>query len=765
MCALIDVEPPTLPAAASPRGLGRRLLHSSLLEALAYPHGVDRYVELVRPLLLKRDVRAEVTAVRQQTPKSVTLTLCPNENWRGLRAGQFVGVSVEIDGVRETRPYSPAGSQHAAAGALELTVSTHPEGRVSRYLRKHARPGMIVGLTQADGEFVLPDQRPERVLLISGGSGITPVMAMLRTLCDEGFAGEIGFLNYARSRELALYGVRARSARRPPRAAPRRPRLHARARSAAQRVASAASTCDAVIGEHSSAATFVCGPPALIDSVRAVWAQDGLAEPAVETFTPPALTLRHRRRRGPRQLRRQRTRGRQQRPAAARAGRGRRARPRARMPHGHLQHVQLPQDGRHRAERHHRRDLDRQGRADPDLRVGAGRRRRARPVTTDLDKEPIMSTAAPDLTPEQLEAFGQELDAIRARVVADLGERDADYINKVIRAQRGLEVAGRGLLFLGFLPPAWIGGTAALSLSKILDNMEIGHNVMHGQYDWMNDPRLDGKTFEWDTACPGDQWRHSHNYMHHTHTNIVGKDRDIGYGMLRMSEDQPWHPYYLGNPLYAALLAIFFQYGVALHDLETERIAAGETTLAREARHAGGHLGARCAARRSRTTCSSRCCPAPRSRSCWPATRPRTSPATCGRSRSSSAGTSPTGRTSSPRRRPRTRRAGSGTTASCSARPTSPAASCSTSSRATSAIQIEHHLFPDLPAHRYAEISVEVREIRERYGIPYNTGPLHRQFGSVVRKIVKLALPPLPGRGGSAAARRGAAEGAGRSGS
>ncbi len=191
-----------------------------------------------------------------------------------------------------------------------------------------------------------------------------------------------------------------------------------------------------------------------------------------------------------------------------------------------------------------------------------------------------MSTPAPSLTPEQLEAFGQELDAIRARVVADLGERDADYINKVIRTQRGLEVAGRALLLLGFLPPAWIGGTAALSLSKILDNMEIGHNVMHGQYDWMKDPRLNGKTFEWDTACPGDQWRHSHNYMHHTHTNIVGKDRDIGYGILRMSEEERWHPYYLGNPLYAALLAIFFQYGVALHDLEAERLAAGETTLA-----------------------------------------------------------------------------------------------------------------------------------------------------------------------------------------
>ena len=81
--------------------------------------------------------------------------------------------------------------------------------------------------------------------------------------------------------------------------------------------------------------------------------------------------------------------------------------------------------------------------------------------------------------------------------------------------------------------------------------MEIGHNVMHGQYDWMRDPALDSQEFEWDTACPADQWRHSHNYMHHTYTNILGKDRDIGYGILRMSEDQKWRPYYLGNPIYA----------------------------------------------------------------------------------------------------------------------------------------------------------------------------------------------------------------------
>jgi ferredoxin-NADP reductase len=275
--------------AVSVAGIGQRLLRSGVLEALAYPHGIDRYVELVRPLAVKREVRAEITHVCHQTPKSVTLTLRPNYNWRGLRAGQFVGLSVDIDGVRETRPYSPSGSQHAA-GELELTVSTHPEGKVSRHLRDHAQPGMIVGLTGAEGSFVLPEPRPERVLFISGGSGITPVMAMLRTLCDESFPGEIGFLNYARSPALALYaGELDRLA-----AAPCSVRV-ARGFTRDGPSALAGRFCRehlrALPFEHAGAATFVCGPPALIESVRAIWAQDGLPEPAVEAFARPTISI------------------------------------------------------------------------------------------------------------------------------------------------------------------------------------------------------------------------------------------------------------------------------------------------------------------------------------------------------------------------------------------------------------------------------------------------------------------------------------------
>jgi linoleoyl-CoA desaturase len=345
-----------------------------------------------------------------------------------------------------------------------------------------------------------------------------------------------------------------------------------------------------------------------------------------------------------------------------------------------------------------------------------------------------------ELTPEQIESFGAELDAIRQRVIADRGERDANYIRRVIKAQRGLEVSGRALLFVGFLPPAWLAGTAALSLSKILDNMEIGHNVMHGQFDWMNDPKLSSKGFEWDTACPGDQWRHSHNYMHHTHTNIVGKDRDIGYGVLRMSEDQKWRPYYLGNPLYAALLAAFFQYGVALHDVEVERIAAGETTLKEKRDILSG---------------------------IWRKVRRQTLkdyvlfPALSGPGFLFTLAGNATANL--------VRNLWSFTIIFCGHFPEGTqefteeetenetrgewyfrqllgSANLEGGKRfhilsGNLSHQIEHHLFPDLPANRYAEISVEVREICRRYGLPYNSGPLSRQFGSVVKKICRLALP------------------------
>jgi linoleoyl-CoA desaturase len=349
------------------------------------------------------------------------------------------------------------------------------------------------------------------------------------------------------------------------------------------------------------------------------------------------------------------------------------------------------------------------------------------------------------LTEAQIDELGRELDAIRQRVVEDLGKADRDYIYAVIKAQRALEVTGRASLFLGFLPPFWLGGVAALSLSKILDNMEIGHNVMHGQYDWMRDPALNSKKFEWDTACPADQWRHSHNYMHHTYTNILGKDRDIGYGILRMDEAQRWNPYYVGNPVYAFLLMIFFQYGVMAHDLEAENLISRRTKWSDTKDLRRGMM--RKAGRQTlkdyvvfpaltgplflSTALAN--ATANLVRNVW-----AYSIIFCGHFPSGVA-TFTEAETENESR------------GAWYVRQMLGSANI-TGSRLFHILsgnlshQIEHHLFPDIPARRYPQIAPEVRALCEKYGLPYNTGRFSRQIGSTWAKIFRLALP-FAGRG------------------
>ncbi len=179
----------------------------------------------------------------------------------------------------------------------------------------------------------------------------------------------------------------------------------------------------------------------------------------------------------------------------------------------------------------------------------------------------------------QLKELENDLDAIRDQVISDLGERDARYIRRIVRLHRSLEIGGRVLMPFGFIPPVFLAATTALGISKIIENMEIGHNVMHGQYDWMNDPSLHSQTYEWDTVCSGDSWRRTHNYEHHTYTNIIGKDRDYGYALLRLSDDDKWKPAHTLQFINYILLSVFFQWGVGLHELESERIRRREISV------------------------------------------------------------------------------------------------------------------------------------------------------------------------------------------
>jgi ferredoxin-NADP reductase len=264
-------------------GLVRRLLGSPVVDLLLGPHGVDRYLELISPRLTIADARAEVVRVRRQTTRSVTLTLRANGAWRGFAAGQYVAAGFELDGVRRTRTYSPAGSQHAGR-ELELTVTEHPGGLVSGHLLRSVRPGAIVHLAQARGTFTLPQPRPDRIVLISGGSGVTPVLSMLRTLVDEGHDGQIAWLHFARSHADWLYRaeVQALAARHPDlRIAYRPTRGHGARRLDARGLR-------ALVGDVDGALAAVCGPQALIDAVPVVWTRLGGDAGRVlsETFTP-----------------------------------------------------------------------------------------------------------------------------------------------------------------------------------------------------------------------------------------------------------------------------------------------------------------------------------------------------------------------------------------------------------------------------------------------------------------------------------------------
>jgi len=364
-------------------------------------------------------------------------------------------------------------------------------------------------------------------------------------------------------------------------------------------------------------------------------------------------------------------------------------------------------------------------------------------MTTTIDNAPADEHTVPGdellrrLTPEQIEEFGAELDAIRQRVIGQLGEEDATYIRNVVKAQRAFEVTGRALFYV---PPAWPLAVAALSVSKILDNMEIGHNVMHGQYDWMGDPGLNSRMYEWDNVCPSEQWKYSHNYIHHIYTNILGKDRDIGYGILRMDEEQEWKPYYLGNPLYATLLMLGFEWGVAMHDLEFERIMAGEKTWA-ETRHL--HAGL---IRKIRNQ-------ALKDYLLFPALTGPLFPMTLAGNATANlvrniwafniifCGHFPAGVSTFSQEECEDESRGHWYYRQLLGSANITGSKLFHVMTGNLSHQIEHHLFPDIPARRYPEIAEEVREICERYGIAYNTGPLGKQLFSVAKKICRLALP------------------------
>ncbi|NKY87846.1 fatty acid desaturase family protein [Nocardia veterana] len=352
---------------------------------------------------------------------------------------------------------------------------------------------------------------------------------------------------------------------------------------------------------------------------------------------------------------------------------------------------------------------------------------------TDID-------AYAHLTAADIEALGAELDTIRRDVEDSRGERDARYVHRTIALQRVLAAGGRATLLFSNRRIAWCAGTAMLALAKIIENMELGHNVMHGQWDWMNDPEIHSSSWEWDTTCPSVQWKHSHNFVHHKYTNVVGMDDDVGYGILRVTRDQRWEWWNIGNPVYNLILATAFEWGVALHHLEVEKIRRGDKTwrqALRDLRIIGTKVGKQAAK-------DYLIYPALSGRN-WKTTL--TADATANLIRNYWAylvifcGHFPDGAEKfttaelAEEDQPRWYLRQMLGSANFRAGPLMRFLSGNLSH------QIEHHLFPDLPSNRYEEIAVRVRALCDKYDLPYTTGSLARQYLQSFRTIAKLALP------------------------
>ena len=345
------------------------------------------------------------------------------------------------------------------------------------------------------------------------------------------------------------------------------------------------------------------------------------------------------------------------------------------------------------------------------------------------------------LSAEDIEILGKELDAIRDRVLADRGERDARYIRKVVKTQRTLEMSSRAVLLFSLFPPAWIVGTAGLTVAKVLENMEIGHNVLHGQWDWMRDPKIHSTTWEWDHVSPADQWKQSHNELHHRYTNVVGKDNDLGYGIMRVDEDQPWHPMHLGQPLWNLINAMFFEYGIAAYDMEL-----GDHLKQRKLKDPKFRAKARAVGRKIRRQVLKDYVVHPLlSGPSFLSTLAATFTANLLRNVWSHSvimcGHFPNGVETFEK----TSIEGE-TRGEWYLRQMLGSANISGSRllhimTGNLSYQIEHHLFPDLPSNRYQEIAPQVRALFDRYGLHYTTGPLPKQVASAWWKVIRLSLP------------------------
>ena len=348
------------------------------------------------------------------------------------------------------------------------------------------------------------------------------------------------------------------------------------------------------------------------------------------------------------------------------------------------------------------------------------------------------------LTDVDIENLAVELDAIRLDIEDSRGERDARYIRRTIAAQRALEVAGRVMLAASSKRSAWWAGAATLGLAKIIENMEIGHNVMHGQWDWMNDPEIHSSSWEWDQLGAAKHWRFTHNFQHHKYTNILGMDDDVGFGMLRVTRDQRWKKFNIANLLWNTLLTLGFEWGVAVQHLQIGKIVKGradrEATKVRlraASVKAGRQLFKDYVAFPALTSLSPG--------ATYKSTATANVMANVIRNVWSNAvifcGHFPDGAEKFTKRDLEGETKGQWYLRQMLGSSNIDAGPVMAFMTGNLSYQIEHHLYPDLPSNRLAEIAVRVGQVCDKYDLPYTTDSLLMQYGKAWRTIAKLSLP------------------------
>lgn len=346
------------------------------------------------------------------------------------------------------------------------------------------------------------------------------------------------------------------------------------------------------------------------------------------------------------------------------------------------------------------------------------------------------------LNAAQVEEFGAKVEEIRREIMQSLNEKDAAYIYKIRNFVRYSEITSRGLLmFAGWIPPVWLLGTALLGVSKIVENMELGHNVMHGQFDWLNDPHLNGANYDWDTIATGDDWKYTHNYIHHTYTNIVGKDHDVGYGLLRVSESQAWEPRFLFNIPLAIQLMLFFEWYVGIQRLHLEDVLVYKTKTWREVWHEARDVRKKIKRQVVKDYVFFPLIAGPNAlpvfagnvvaniiRSVWASAVIFNGHFTEDAENFEADDTANETKAEWYLRQIRGSSNFSGT-------------AWLHILSGNLSHQIEHHLFPDMPANRYAEAAPKVKALCAEYGIHYNEASFTQQFASVWIRLAKCSLP------------------------